>query len=87
MEEKTHDAERQADRAALLDSKAVAASARDAEQLASASAAQELRRRQGIERQLAQLQRALQQVWLVLLCMCALCGPRSPTHMQSKLHL
>ena len=87
MEEKTHDAERQADRAALLDAKAVAATARDAEQVASASAAQELKRRRGIEGQLAELQQALQQVWLVLLPTCALCGPLPPSHMLSKLHL
>lgn len=84
---KTRDAEHQADQAALLDAKAVAATARDAEQAASESAAQEVKRRQGIERQLAELQQALQQVRLVLLSVCALCGPCPPFHMLSKLHL
>ncbi len=87
MEEKTRDAEHQADQAALLDAKAVATTARDAQQAASESAAQEVKRRQGLERQLAELQQALQQVRLVLLFICALCGPRPPTQMLRKLHL
>lgn len=74
MEEKTCDAERQDDRGALLDAKAVVATARDAEQVASKSAAQEVKRRQGVEKQLAELQQAMQQVRLLLLSMCALCG-------------
>lgn len=86
MEKKTRDTEHQADQAALLDAKAVAATARDAEQAASESAAKEVKRRQGIERQLAELQQASQQVWLVLLSMCALCVTlwSLPTHSHAE---
>ncbi len=86
MEEKTRDAERQADQAALLDAKAVVATARGAEQVASENAAQEVKRRQGLERQLAELQQASQQVWLVLLSMCALCVTlwSLPTHSHAE---
>jgi len=70
-----------------VEAKATVATARDAEQAASQSAAQEVKRRQGVERQLAELQQTLQQVWPVLLSVCVLYGPRLPIYILSKLHL
>ena len=59
--------------AALVEAKVAVATARDAEQAASQTAAQETHRRHVVEQQLAVLQQTLQQVCLVLLSVCVSC--------------
>jgi len=62
------------------------ASARDAEQAASHTAAQEMNRRHAVDQQLAVLQQTLQQVWLLLLSVCVSCFTYLTIQMLSDLN-